>query len=89
MIEIWEKHGISKPRKAVEDKLRLRFIPKFKQVFVKSPPKSEKIIEQKLEFFSEIFMLSESPAKRMREGTPNELVEDEGKKLCKNDFFPC
>ena len=29
LIEIWEQHGISKPRKAVEDKLRLRFIPRF------------------------------------------------------------
>ena len=82
LIEIWEKHGISKPRKAVEDKLRLRFIPRFKKIFVKTPPapESEKLIAQKLKDFSEIFMLSESPAKRMREGTPNELVEDEGVK---------
>ena len=87
LIEIWEKHGISKLQKGVEDKLRLRFIPRFKNAFVKTPPKSEKLIDQKLKKFSlsEVFMLSESPAKRMREDSANEY--DNGKKMI-SDFIP-
>ena len=77
LIQIWEKHGISKTQRSVEDSLRQTFIPKFKRIFVKTPPKSKPLIDKKLEEFSEIFMLkTESPAKRIREQSPNDIGEN-------------
>ena len=71
LCKIWEKHGIFKSQNTVQDTLRKYFIPRFKKVFVKTPPKSQKMIDQKLGEFSEIFMLrTESPAKRIREESP-------------------
>ena len=70
LFEIWEKHGVSnsKSQRSVEECLSRTFIPKFKRVFVKTPPKSEKLIEEKLKQFSDIFM---SPAKRFRKESSN------------------
>ena len=73
IIEIWEKHGISKSQTAIEKSLTRSFIPRFRKVFVKTPPKSEKLINKKLEEFSKVFMLSESPEKRMRKESENDL----------------
>ena len=73
LIDIWEKLGISKSQIAVEKSLTRYFIPRFRKVFVKTPPKSEKLIEQKLKDFSEVFMLSESPAKRSRKQSENDI----------------
>ena len=73
IIVIWEKHGISKSQTAIEKSLTRSFIPRFRKVFVKTPPKSEKLINKKLEEFSQVFMLSESPAKRMRKESENDL----------------
>ena len=72
LFENWEKYGITKSERSVEECLSRTFIPKFKRVFVKTPPKSEKLIEEKLKGFSDIFM---SPAKRLRKESQN------GKKL--------
>ena len=79
LFQIWEKHGVSnsKSQRSVEECLSRTFIPKFKRVFVKTPPKSEKLIEEKLKGFSDTFM---SPAKRLRKESLN------GKKL-KNDNY--
>ena len=73
LIDIWTKFGISKSQIAVEKSLTRYFIPRFRKVFVKTPPKSEKLIEQKLKDFSEVFMLSESPAKRSRKQSENDI----------------
>ena len=73
LIETWEKLGILKSQIAVEKSLTRSFIPRFRKVFVKTPPKSEKLIEQKLKDFSEVFMLSESPAKRSRKQSENDI----------------
>ena len=75
VIEIWKKHGISKSQRSVEDCLRQTFIPRFRNVFVKSPPKSEKLVAKKIGEFSEVFMLkTESPAKRIREQSLNDPI---------------
>ena len=68
LFENWEKYGITKSERSVEECLSRTFIPKFKRVFVKTPPKSEKLIEEKLKQFSDIFM---SPAKRFRKESSN------------------
>ena len=75
IIEIWEKHGISKSQTAIEKSLTRSFIPRFRKEFVKTPPKSEKLINEKLKKFLDVFMLSESesPAKRMRKESENDL----------------